>query len=141
MSKGTISAVSCWVASVQTIPRKGRTQRSASGLVEAAPQRIDFGQGKERTIAGMISASASLVERPGFSIDRDIELALLRVLLDPRVLDAGEARALEESLDGRLRRADARAFALLAQGRLRAPAGPTTCSASRRGVTKACAPS
>ena len=39
----------------------------------------------------MISAIASLVSRPGFSIDRDIELALLRVGLDPRVLDALEA--------------------------------------------------
>ena len=92
------------------MPRNGRTQRSASGFAEAAPQRIDFGQGKARTIAGTISASASLVERPGFSIDGDVELALLRVLLDRRVLDAGEAGALQEALDRRLRRADARAL-------------------------------
>ena len=56
------------MASVQTIPRNGRTQRSASGFADAAPQRIDFGHGNERTIAGMISAIASLVSRPGFSI-------------------------------------------------------------------------
>ena len=68
IANGTISAVSCSVASVHTIPRNGRTQRSASGLAEAAPQRIDFGQGNERMIAGIISAMASFVSRPGFSI-------------------------------------------------------------------------
>ena len=68
ISNETISAVSCWVASVQTIPRNGRTQRSASGFAEPAPQRIDFGHGNERMIAGIISAIASLVSRPGFSI-------------------------------------------------------------------------
>ncbi len=65
---GTISAASCGVASVQRIPRKGRTQRSASDFVEAFPQRIDFGQGKARTTSGTISATASAVGRPGFSI-------------------------------------------------------------------------
>ena len=68
IANGTISAVSCSVASVQTIPRNGRTQRNASGFAEAAPQRIDFGHGNERMIAGMISAMASFVSRPGFSI-------------------------------------------------------------------------
>ncbi len=68
MSNETISAVSCCVASVQTTPRNGRTQRSASGFAEAAPQRIDFGHGNARMIAGMISAIASFVSRPGFSI-------------------------------------------------------------------------
>ncbi len=68
ISNGTISAVSCCVASVQTMPRNGRTQRSASGFDDEAPQRIDFGHGKERMIAGMISAIASLVSRPGFSM-------------------------------------------------------------------------
>ena len=68
ISNGTISAASCWVARVHTIPRSGRTQRRESGFAEAAPQRIDFGHGKERMIAGMISAIASLVSRPGFSI-------------------------------------------------------------------------
>ena len=68
LSNRTISAASCCVASVQTMPRSGRTQRSESGRAEAAPQRIDFGQGNERTIAGMISAITSFVSRPGFSI-------------------------------------------------------------------------
>ena len=45
----------------------------------------------------------------------DIELALLRVGLDPRVLDALEAGALQEALDGGVRSADAGALSLLAQ--------------------------
>ncbi len=48
--------------------RSGRTQRKASGRTEAAPQRIDFGHGNARMIGGTISAMASLVSRPGFSI-------------------------------------------------------------------------
>ena len=68
ISNATTSEASCGTASVQTIPRRGLTQRSASGFADAAPQRIDFGHGNERTIAGMISAIASLVSRPGFSI-------------------------------------------------------------------------
>ena len=68
MSKGTISGVSCWLPKVQTIARSGRTQRRASARAEAAPQRIDFGQGKPRMIAGMISAITSFVARPGLSI-------------------------------------------------------------------------
>src|SRR5271165_6745142 len=101
MSNGTISATSCGVPSVQRMPRSGRIQRSASGFVEAAPQRIDFGQG--------------LLGRPAGPFDhRDIERALLRVLFDRRVLDPREAGAFEEAPDRRLGRADARAFALLA---------------------------
>ena len=50
------------------MPRKGRTQRRASGLADAAPQRIDFGHGNERMTAGMISANASAVGRPRFSV-------------------------------------------------------------------------
>ena len=64
----TTSEASCGIASVQTMRRNGLTQRSASGFVDAGPQRMDFGHGNERTIAGMISAIASLVSRPGFSI-------------------------------------------------------------------------
>ena len=40
----------------------------ASGCAEAAPQRIDFGQGKRATIAGRISARTSIVGRPGLWI-------------------------------------------------------------------------
>ena len=46
---------------------------------------------------------------------RDIELALLRVGRDRRILDSLEARALEKALDRRIRRADAGTFSLLAQ--------------------------
>ena len=67
-AKGTISVASCSPPKVQTIACNGRTQRSASGFAEPAPQRIDLGQGKPRTIAGRISASTSFVARPGLSI-------------------------------------------------------------------------
>ena len=66
-------------------------------------------------IAGIISAIASLVSRPGLLDDRDIELALLRVGVDASVLDALKPRALQKTLDRRFRRADARALALLAR--------------------------
>ena len=53
-------------------------------------------------------------------LDRsDIELALLRVLLDPGVLDARKPRTLQKPLDGRLGGADAGPLALLPQSRLR----------------------
>ena len=45
----------------------------------------------------------------------DVEFALLRVLLDLGLRDVAEPRALEKSLHGRVRRADARALALLAR--------------------------
>ena len=118
----------------------GAPSAARPAAAEAAPQRIDFGQGKARMIAGRISAITSSVVAAGLLDHRDVELALLGVLLDPRVLDAGKPGALEEARDRRLRRADARALALLAH--VGCAAGrPTTCSVSRRGVAKACAPS
>ncbi len=48
----------------------------------------------------------------------DIELALLWVVLDARVLKAAEASAFEKALDRRVRRANARALALFARMRL-----------------------
>ena len=66
-------------------------------------------------IEGMISAIDVLRLASRLLDHRDIELALLRVPLDPRVFDAAQARALEKALNGRLRRADARALALLAR--------------------------
>ncbi len=68
MAKGTSSGVSVSGPKLATIECSGRTQRSEPGSREAAPQRIDFGQGKLFTIAGMISASTSIVSRPGRSI-------------------------------------------------------------------------
>ena len=49
-------------------PCSGRTQRSEEVLVDAAPQRIDLGQGKAPTIRSTASASTALVARPGLSI-------------------------------------------------------------------------
>ena len=53
---------------VAVIACSGRTQESEPDLAERAPQRIDFGHGKVRMITGRISASTSIVARPGFSI-------------------------------------------------------------------------
>ena len=53
---------------MQRIERSGRTQRNESARAEAAPQRIDFGQGKLFRIGGSSSAISSGVARPGFSI-------------------------------------------------------------------------
>src|SRR4051812_16773899 len=50
-----------------TMPWRGRTQRRLSVEAEASPQRIDLGQGKARTIAGIASARSAAVGRPGFS--------------------------------------------------------------------------
>ncbi len=46
----------------------GRTQRSESERMEAAPQRIDLGQGKLLITLGIISASRSIVAAPARSI-------------------------------------------------------------------------
>ena len=92
----------------------GRTQRRLSVRSEAAPQRMDFGQGKLLTIAGRISASTSIVSRAGALDDGEIEFGALLVLVDPRLIERGETGAFEKALDRRLRRADARTFALLA---------------------------
>ena len=128
------------VASVQRTPRRGRTQRRASGRVEALPQRIDFGQGKARTTAGTISASASLGRAARLLDHRDVELALLRVLLDlASSMRASPAlfRKPWIAASGAPTRGPFRSSRKVgcAAGR------PTTCSASRRGVTNACAPS
>ena len=67
-SKRTMSGSSVSGPKVQTIECSGLTQRSDAVEVEAGPQRIDFGQGKLRTMAGTISAITSVVGRPGFSM-------------------------------------------------------------------------
>ena len=51
-----------------TMPDSGRTQRRLSLFALSRPQRIDLGQAKARTIAGIASASTSFVARPGLSI-------------------------------------------------------------------------
>ena len=59
ISKGTISVPDSRVR-MQRIECSGRTQRSGP-----APQRIDFGQGKSRTVASTVSATISAAGRPG----------------------------------------------------------------------------
>jgi hypothetical protein len=46
----------------QMMEWSGRTQRK-----EPTPQRIDFGQGKSRTVRSSTSATISAAFRPGFS--------------------------------------------------------------------------
>ncbi|MCY1519267.1 hypothetical protein D9M68_540170 [compost metagenome] len=62
-----------WVSSVsepkvQTIDCSGRTQRSAPGFADAAPERIGFGQGKLRMMPGIASAMISSAGRPGLTM-------------------------------------------------------------------------
>jgi uncharacterized protein YqfA (UPF0365 family) len=64
ISKRTTSGSSVSGPKVQRIECKGRTQITS----EPEPQRIDFGQGNERTIAGISSAITSCVARPFFSV-------------------------------------------------------------------------
>ena len=52
-----------------TLP-SSRHRIECSGLTQRSlplPQRIDFGQGKPRTISGTMPATTSAVERPFFS--------------------------------------------------------------------------
>ena len=50
------------------MPCNGRTQRKLSVEADAAPQRIDLGQGKARMTTGIASASTSAVARPARSL-------------------------------------------------------------------------
>ncbi len=50
------------------MPDSGRTQRGLAVDTDAAPQRIDFGQSKSRTIAGISSARISAAGRPGVAM-------------------------------------------------------------------------
>ena len=79
-SKSTMIGSSVSGPKVQRIERSGRTQRrlavpsasfpakGESDGAERAPQRMDFGQGKARIIAGTASAMISSAARPGFVI-------------------------------------------------------------------------
>ena len=64
--------------------------------------------------------SAENVDRLGAGAldDGDVEIALLRVLLNGRLLDRREPRAFQKALERRVGRADARALLLLARVRL-----------------------
>ena len=65
---GTMSGSSVSGPKVATMECSGRTQVSAPGSADGAPQRIDFGQGKLLMTAGKISPITSMAARPGFSI-------------------------------------------------------------------------
>ena len=68
MVNRTTSVASVSGPKVARMECSGRTQRSVSGRIEAAPQRMDLGQGKLLMTAGMISARRSMVAAPGRSI-------------------------------------------------------------------------
>ena len=68
ISKSTTSVSSVSGPKRQRTEWSGRTQARLPGFVEAAPQRIDFGHGKERMTFGTISAMTSPAMRPGLSI-------------------------------------------------------------------------
>ena len=65
---GTMSGSSVSGPKVARMECSGRTQVSAPGSADGAPQRIDFGQGKLLMTAGKISPITSMAARPGFSI-------------------------------------------------------------------------
>ena len=84
------------------MPCSGRTQRRLSVDSEAAPQRIDLGQGKARTIAGIASASTAAVARPGLLDHGEQDAVALDQLLPG---EAGLAQEAFERLRRRARRA------------------------------------
>ena len=103
-------------------------QRLAAKHGQHAPQRAhiahrriapahDLGQASRPTASATISASTSRAGRPGTLAhgEPELGLALLPALA---FLQACEAGRLQESLDGPVRRADARALALLGAVRL-----------------------
>ncbi len=118
----------------------GRTQRSDPGSLEASPQRMDLGQGNSRMMAGhdfgddLIRLAARLFDH------RDVELALLRVGHDLRLVDGRKAGGAQEAVDRLLGRTDARALLFLADVGGAGGEAPKS-SASRRGVQYSRAPS
>ena len=84
---GTTSGSSVSGPKVATIECSGRTQVS-----RPTPQRIDFGHGKVRITTGSISDSTLDRGTAGLLDQREIEVALLRVLLDGGLVDRRRAR-------------------------------------------------
>ena len=78
---------------------------------------MDLGQARPPTASATISASTSRAGRPGTLAhgEPELGLALLPALA---VVEACKAGGLQEALDGPVRRADARALALLGAVRL-----------------------
>ena len=125
---GMTSGSSFSVPKVAVMARSGRTQLSAAvapahrlGPGEAGD---DFGQdvGEDRGRVGALLFDVG-----------DVELALLGVGLDLRLVDRGQARGLEEAVDRLLRGADARALLFFAGvGRAGRDAGDGERQAARR---------
>ncbi len=99
-------------------PAQGTHPAQGVGLRRPGAPAHRFRPGEDANDGGNDLGERLFCRAAGLLDCRDIELALLRVLLDRSVLDPREARALEEALDRRLRRADAGSLALLARGRL-----------------------
>ncbi len=83
----------------------GRTQ----AMPDVPPQRMDFGQGKPRMIAGMAAATREAASTVSAGFAEHPELAFLRQRLPRRAMLA------QEALDRLVGRADARAALLLAR--------------------------
>ena len=115
-AKGTTSGSSVSAPKVHRIECSGRTQRSASGCAEPAPQRIDFGQGKLVTTPAACRPSTS-IGRAARPLDHgDVEVALLGVLDDRRLHRSRRGPALlRKPWMAPSGRADARPLALLAR--------------------------
>ncbi len=117
------------VASVQRIPCSGRTQRRLP-----SPQRIDFGQGKPRTIASTVSATISAAGRPGRCVtaNQTCDFLSSRTSRSSR-LSPVERRNPSSAFSGASTRGPLRSSRLAGER----AASPSTASVSRRGVTSA----
>ena len=136
-SKGTTSGSSVSAPKVQRIDCSGRTQRRGrrqrAARAEALPQRIDFGQGKLRMIAGTISAMIVFGRPARLLDDGDVEIALLRVGMDMRLIERGQPGGRAGS-PGSPARAPRRADPCAPRGHPRPRGQAANVSASRRGV-------
>ena len=113
----------------QRMECRGRTQRNLP-----SPQRMDFGQGKLRTISGTIVATTCFGGTAGLFDRRQVVGALLVIAL-LGLIDGSEPRRFEEAFDRGLRRIDARS---LRSSRISGERDgrPSTTATRRRGVAK-----
>ena len=116
---------------MQRIECSGRTQRRVP-----EPQRIDFGQGKSRTIASTVSATISAAGRPG----------LVVTAKKTRALPASRSSSWSRVRPVERRKPSIAAAGASVRGPLRssrtgseASARPSTARVRRRGVAKAAA--
>src|ERR1700733_11477177 len=87
---------------VAVIACSGRTQESAPGLADRAPQRIDFGKHVKRGAAWLFD-------------QRDVKVALLRIALDLRFVERGKSGGFKKARNRSFGPADARTFAFFLQ--------------------------